>query len=95
MNVEFKKNLLEKKKCPGPDEISLRILKITVDSTSKALNLIFNRSLLHREIPADCKSANVVPILKKGSKGYTNNYRPVSLISIVDKLLERIIRDQV
>ena len=68
---------------------------MSVDSTSKALSLIFNRSLLHEEIPADWKSANVVPIFKKGSKGDKNNYRPVSLKSIVGKLLESIIKDQV
>ena len=66
---------------------------MAVDSTIKALSLIFNRSLL--QIPGDWKSANVVPIIKKGSKGDKNNYRPVSLISIVCKLLESIIRDQV
>ena len=66
-----------------------------VESTSKVLSLIFNRSLLHGEIPGDWKSANVVPIFKKGSKGDKNNYRPVSLTSIVGKLLESIISDQV
>ena len=58
---------------------------MSIDNTSKALSLIFNRSLLHGEIPADWKSANVglVPILKRGDK---INYRPVRLISILDKL---------
>ena len=58
---------------------------MSVDSTSKALSLILNRSLLHGEIPIDWKSANVVPIFKKDSKGDENNYRPVSLTSIVGK----------
>ena len=69
------------------DEISPRILKITVDSTSKALGQIFNRSLMHGEIPDDWKSANVVPIFKKGSKGNKNNYRPVNLTSVILLLL--------
>ena len=60
--------------CPGPDEISPRILKRAVDSTNKALSLIFNRSLLHGKIPGDWKSANVVHIFKKCSKGDNNNY---------------------
>ena len=55
-------------KRPGPDEISSRILNMEVDSTS----LIFNRSLSHGEMPGDWKSANVVPIFKKGSKGDQN-----------------------
>ena len=65
------------------------------DSISKALRLIINRSLLHGKITGDWKSANVVPILKKGSKADKNNYRPVSFKSIVGKLLESIIRYQV
>ena len=68
---------------------------MSVHSTSKALSLIFNRSLLHGEIPVDWKSANVVPIFKKCSKGDKNNYRPVSLTSILGKLLESIIKDPV
>ena len=52
---------LKLSKCLGPDEISPQILKMAVDNTSKALNLIFNRSLLHWEIPADWKNGNVVP----------------------------------
>ena len=55
-------------KCPGPAEINPRILKMAVESIGKALSLIFNRSLLYKEIPGDWKSANVVPISKNGSK---------------------------
>ena len=48
-----------------------------------------------KKYPGNWKSANVVPIFKRGSKGDKNNYRPVSLTMIVDKLLESIIREQV
>ena len=58
---------LKLSKRPGPDEISPRTLKMAVDSTRKALGLIFNRSLLHGEIPVDWKSTNIV-IFKKGKK---------------------------
>ena len=68
---------------------------MAVDTTSKALSLIFNRSLIHGEVFGDWKSANIVPIFKKGSKGDKNSYRPVSLTSVVGKLLGSIIRDQV
>ena len=42
---------------------------MAIDSTSKALSLMFNRSLIHGEIPNSWKSANVVHIFKKISKG--------------------------
>ena len=59
------------------------------------MSLICNISLMYGEIPGDWKSANVVPIFKKGSQSDKNNYRPVSGISIVGKLLKRIIRERV
>ena len=59
------KPLLKLSKCLGPDEISPKIVKMSVDSTSKALSLILNRSLLHREIPVNWKNANVVRIFLK------------------------------
>ena len=60
---------LKLSKYPGLDKIIPRILKMALQGTSKALSLIFNRSLLHGEILGDWKSANIVPIFKKGSKG--------------------------
>ena len=44
-------------------------------------------------VPLDWRRANVVPIFKKGSKSLPSNYRPVSLTSIVGKILERLIKD--
>ena len=53
-----------------------------------------NRSLLHGDIPHDLISANVVLFIKR-VQGDKNYHRPVNLISIVGKLLESIIRDQI
>ena len=68
---------------------------MSVDSTSKALSLIFNRSQMFEEILSDWESAHVVPIFKNDSKNDENNYKSVCLTSIISKLLESIIRDQV
>ena len=46
------------------------------------------------KIPLDWKRVNVIPIFKKGDKSEVDNYRPVSLTSIVCKLLESIIKDK-
>lgn len=82
-------------KAEGPDEISARLLRETEKEISIPLAIIFRRSIEHIEIPTDWKRANVVPIFKKGDKGKVENYRPVSLTSLVCKLLESMIKDEV
>ena len=57
--------------------------------------MVFNKSLSEGVVPDDWKVAHVTAIFKKGNVKSPGNYRPVSLTSIVCKLLESIIRDQV
>ena len=52
---------------------------------------LFQRSLESSEVPDDWKEANVAPVFKKGEKYRAANYRPISLTSIVCKLLEHIV----
>ena len=47
------------------------------------------------EVPSGWRQANVIPIFKKGNRALMSNYRPVSLTSIVGKLLESIITNQI
>ena len=46
------------------------------------------------QLPPDWKSANVVHIHKKGDKGDVNNYRPISLTSLIVKIKETCVRDE-
>lgn len=55
----------------------------------------FQISYYNVELPKDWKSANVVPVHKKGSKADIENYRPISLTSTVVQTLERLFRDEV
>ena len=59
------------------------------------LALIFTKSLVETKIPLDWRRANVVPIHKKGDRGQLDNYRPVSLTSLICKVLESIIKDEI
>ena len=72
-----------------PDELSPRILKECADVLSPSLCDIFNKSLSSGSVPSGFKEANIVPIHKGGDKELVTNYRPVSLLSCVSKVMER------
>ena len=78
-------NRLQIHKATGPDKISCRILKEMAAEVAPILHLFFQASINQGILPTDWKTANVVPIFKKGDKSKAENYRPVSLTSVVCK----------
>lgn len=86
---------LDATKATGPDEIPSRLLKQTADVIAPSLCKLFNKSLLSGTLPEEWKLANVVPVYKKGDKEHTENYRPISLLSIVSKVLERCVLNNI
>ena len=78
-------------KASGPDLISHAMLKMAGDFIVPSLTRLFNESLRLKQFPSAWKRANVVPIFKKVNPAIRDNYRPVSLLSCVGKLFERII----
>ena len=79
-------------KIPGPDGLHPRLLSSLADIISRPLTMLFNMSLSQAQLPRDWKDAIVSPIFKDGQRRIVSNYRPVSLTSIVVKLLEKLIR---
>ena len=78
-------------KATGPDQISHVMLKQAGNAISASLCKLFKMSLQFEVYPKIWKQANVVPIHKKNDNAVTDNYRPVSLLSCVGKLFERVI----
>ena len=86
---------LKTEKSPGPDQIYPKLLKEAAEEVASPLHTIFTKSLQDGKLPDAWKIAQVCPIHKKGSRSSCNNYRPVSLTSIVCKILESLIRDSI
>ena len=93
MVVKMLENLKEDK-APGIDEIHPKFLKEVRNEIGAILAGIFNDSIKSGVIPRDWRDAIVTPLFKKGSRGETSNYRPVSLTCIICKVLERIVKER-
>jgi hypothetical protein len=86
---------LDPSKAYNPDGIPTRVFKECANELYISLTALFNKSLRSGKIPLDWKRADVVPIFKKGDKGMVNNYRPISLLPVASKILERCIFNQI
>uniref|UniRef100_A0A7M4FEY8 Reverse transcriptase domain-containing protein n=1 Tax=Crocodylus porosus TaxID=8502 RepID=A0A7M4FEY8_CROPO len=82
-------------KSAGPDGLHPRVLRELASIIAQPLARIFESSWRSGEVPDDWKRANVVPIFKKGRKADLANYRPISLTSILGKVLEKIIKEAI
>ena len=82
-------------KSTGPDNFHPRFLKETADNISYPITILFNKSLSEGSLPSDWKLANVTCIFKSGDKTKSSNYRPISITSILCRMLESIIKSAV
>ena len=86
---------LDNDKAHGLDGIPARLLVETVCQIAPSRCDLFNKSLCTVVVPQDWKLANVVPVNKKGDKEHVENYRPISLRSLISKVLERCVFDYI
>ena len=85
---------LKNKESAGYDGLSTKLLKILIPAVIKPLTLIINQSLATGVFPDSLKIAKVVPLYKKDDKLIMDNYRPVSLLTSISKVFEKIVHNQ-
>ncbi len=78
-------------KSAGIDEVSCRVLISVIDLISVPLAYIFNFSFTSGRVPDSLKIARITPIYKNGEQDLFTNYRPVSVLSCLSKILERLV----
>ena len=84
---------LKEGKAPGLDGLSPRLLRYCACGISSSLSVLFNRSFSEGSFPSAWKTALVIPVFKKGSRSDPGNYRPIALLSIVSKVMERLVHN--
>ena len=75
----------------GNDGISTKLLKRISATIAPHLSHLFNLCLSQGIFPANLKNAIIVPIFKSGDPFSFNNYRPISLLPVISKVLENIV----
>ena len=78
-------------KATGYDSISPRMLKEAAIAIAPSLTRLFNLSLRKCEVPNIWKMANITPVHKKDCRSTLNNYRPISILSAVGKMMEKAV----
>ena len=79
----------------GYDEISVRMLQLCASEVALPLQIIFQKCINTGMFPDSWKYANIQPIHKKSNRQIKSNSRPISLLPICGKLLEKIVFDHV
>ena len=78
---------------PGCDGISIETLKECKEHILEPLTHIVNRSFRENVFPRIYKKAILIPLFKKGDPTDPSNYRPISLLSVIGKLIEKIAKE--
>ena len=85
---------LSSNKATGIDKISCKIIKLATPVISDSLTLIFNQAITLSSFPDEWKIARVIPLYKNGQRNIPGNYRPISVLPAISKIMERILYDQ-
>ena len=88
--IETEISAINVRKATGPYSIPSNLLKLLKSVISKPLEIIFNASFARGIVPNKFKIARVLPVFKNGIQTNMSNYRPISLLSVFNRILEKI-----
>jgi len=78
----------------GSDSVPIFIYKYLKSEISSIISRLFNLSVIEGEFPSCLKTARVVPVYKSGSASLVSNYRPISILSVLSKVFEKLMYDR-
>ncbi|XP_057296299.1 uncharacterized protein LOC130625264 [Hydractinia symbiolongicarpus] len=85
---------LKRKRSVGLDDVPSWLLKDCMEVIASPLTYIINMSFETSTFPSDWKRTKVLPLFKSGAKSSVNNYRPISVIPAISKVIEKVVREQ-
>jgi hypothetical protein len=85
---------IDANKATGVDEINGKMLRATASGISNSLTILFNASLSTGVLPTERKKALVTPVPKRNPAEIFIDYRPISVLPVVSKVLERLVNTQ-
>ena len=76
------------------DQLSIKLVKLAAPLITHAITAMFNKSTVLGTFPREWKISKVTPVYKSGEREVMNNYGPISVISIVAKVVEKLVYNQ-
>ena len=86
---------LKTKKSTSLDQLDNYAIKLVADRVAAPLHHVITLSILQEKFPSEWKKAKIFPLFKKGSEVHKENYHPVSILSPLSRVLEKLVYSQI
>lgn len=87
-------NQLNNTSATGYDNLPTSVIKYNCESLTYNIKEIINNSLMSGIVPKDLKISKIIPIHKSGNKNDPSNYRPISILPNMDKIISKLVNEQ-